>query len=97
MLRRQRFGDLIERQLDLFERDNSELLRACAEASRSYDGAPRDEAEERFGDYQALLEEASDALADLRDGYASTLDDSKAYLREFERACDRRLPDLRPI
>jgi hypothetical protein len=48
--RRDRFADVISRQLDLFVRDNLDLLEACDAAERAYDLADRDEAEERFGD-----------------------------------------------
>jgi hypothetical protein len=79
----------------MFERDHDALLRACSDAERAYDEAERDEAEERYGEYLDLVEEAAEALTELRDGYASTLDDPRAYLREFERAAARRLPRLR--
>jgi hypothetical protein len=86
---------VIERQLDMFEREQGSLLRACDEAERAYDEAERDEAEERYGEYLDLVEEAAEALAELRDGYASTLEEPRRYLREFERASARRLPKLR--
>jgi hypothetical protein len=94
VLRRGRFGDVITRQLDLFERDHVELLRECEEAEASYDRAPREEAEERFGDYQDLVETGTELLADLRDNFASTLGDAAAeqYEAEFNRAVGRRLP-----
>ncbi|HEY6150978.1 MAG TPA: hypothetical protein VIW19_10710 [Gaiellaceae bacterium] len=94
MLRRGRFGDVISRQLDLFERDQAELVRECDEAEAAYDRAPRDEAEERYGDYQDLVETGTELLADLRDNFASTLGDEAAeqYEAEFNRAVGRRLP-----
>jgi hypothetical protein len=92
VIRRRRFGDVIERQLDLFERDHGELLEACEEALRAYRAAPREEAEEsyeRFGDLQA---EANEALEDARNAYAATLDDEVAdrYLEEFDRTAAKR-------
>ena len=36
MLRRQRFGEVISRQLDLFEREQAELVRECKEAEATY-------------------------------------------------------------
>jgi len=94
MLRRQRFGEVISRQLDLFEREQAELVRECKEAEATYDRAARDDAEERFGDYQHLVETGTELLADLRDNFASTLGESAAeqYEREFNRAVARRLP-----
>ena len=94
MFRRQRFADLISRQLDLFQREHAELISQCEEAESAYDRAERDEAEERFGDYQELVETGTEILADLRDHFASTLDDDSAeeYEAAFNRAVAKRLP-----
>jgi hypothetical protein len=94
VFKRRRFGDVIERQLDLFELDNAELIRACDEADRAYDAADRDEAEQRYGDFVDLVEEGTEVLADLRDTYARTLEEDPAerYEAEFNRAVARRLP-----
>ena len=94
MLRRGRFAEVIGRQLDLFVRDNLELLEACDAAERAYDRAKRGEGEERFGDYQELVEDGTEILAGLRDNFASTLDDETAdeYVDEFNRAVVKRLP-----
>jgi len=94
MLRKGRFGDVISRQLDLFEREQAELVRECKEAEATYDRAARDDAEESFGDYQHLVETGTELLGDLRDNFASTLGESAAeqYEKEFNRAVARRLP-----
>ena len=94
MLRRSRFADVIARQLDLFVRDNLELLEACDEAERAYDRAERDGAPELFGDYQELVEDGTEILAGLRDNFASTLDEDAAeeYEAAFNRAVARQLP-----
>jgi hypothetical protein len=94
VFRRGRFGDLIARQLDLFERDHAELIRECDEAERAYDRAPREEAEERYGAFVDLVEEGTEALADLRDHFAATLAEGldDEYEREFNRAVAKRLP-----
>jgi len=94
VLRRGRFGDVISRQLDLFEREQAGLVRDCEEAEAAYDRAEREEAEERFGDYQDLVETGTELLAELRDNFGSTLGDSAAeqYEAEFNRAVGRRLP-----
>jgi hypothetical protein len=93
-LRRQRFADVISRQLDLFEREEADLVRQCAEAERRYDRAERDEAEELYGDYVDLVESGTEALADLRWTYAATLDEDAAekYEEAFNQAVKKRLP-----
>ena len=93
-LRRRPFADLIERQLDLFERDQADLIAECGAAEEAYDRADRDEAEERYGDYVDLVETATEELAELRDAFARTLDEDKAedYEEAFNRAVARRLP-----
>jgi hypothetical protein len=85
---------LIRRQLDLFESDNADLIRECDEAERAYDAAERDEAEERYADYLDLVETGTERLAELRDNYASTMEESAAdaYEHEFNAAVQRRLP-----
>jgi hypothetical protein len=85
---------VISRQLDLFERDEAELIQECEQAEAAYNRGERDEAEERFGDYQDLVETATEMLADLRDHFAASLDDADAeeYEAEFNRAVAKRLP-----
>ena len=94
VLIRRRFDDVVTRQLDLFVRDNLDLLEACDAAERAYDEAERDEAEERFGDYQDLVETGTEILAALRDNFASTLEEEAAeeYEAAFNRAVAKRLP-----
>ena len=94
MLRRNRFADVISRQLDLFERDEADLIRQCVEAERAYDRAGRDEAEERYGDYVDLVESGTETLADLRWAYAATLDEDAAeeYEEAFNKAVKKHLP-----
>src|SRR5262249_11189397 len=91
-LRRARFADLIDRQLDLFERENRGLIDDCIAAERSYTRAERDEAEERYGDYVDLVETGTEVLADLRDNFATTLEDDAAdeYIAAFNRAVLKR-------
>lgn len=94
MFRRRRFADLISRQLDLFEREHAGLIRDCVAAERAYTEAGREEAEERYGDYVDLVETGTELLADLRDGFASTLAerDADEYETAFNRAVLERLP-----
>ena len=96
IFRRDRFGDLVRRQLDLFALDEAELLRDAEEAERAYDGADREEAEELYGDFQLGLEAVGDGLTALRDTYAATLDEdaAAAYEQAFARAARKRFPKL---
>jgi hypothetical protein len=92
--RRSRFADVVSRQLDLFEREEADLVRQCAEAERDYERADRDEAEELYGDYIDLVESGTEALADLRWAYAATLDEDAAeeYEQAFNHAVKKRFP-----
>ena len=94
MIRRGRFADVVATQLDLFAREHADLIADCEAAERAYDRAPREEAEERYGDYVDLVETGTDELAALRDNYASTLAVEIAvdYEQAFNRAVRRRLP-----
>jgi hypothetical protein len=94
VLRRTRFAEVISRQLELFQREEADLIRQCDEAERAYDAADRDEAEEPYGDYVDLVETGTEALAELRWTYAATLDEdtAEAYEEEFNRAVKKRLP-----
>jgi hypothetical protein len=94
IFRRAQFADVIERQLDLFRREHADLIVACEEAERRYDEADRDEAEERYGEYVDLVEDGTEALADIRDGYKWTLDEPERerYEEAFNRAVKKHLP-----
>jgi hypothetical protein len=94
VFRKRRFADVISRQLDIFAREHAGLIRDCEQAERAYNGAPRDEAEERYGDYVDLVETGTEALADLRDHFAASLDDGAAeeYEAAFNYAVLKRLP-----
>jgi hypothetical protein len=96
IFRRHRFGDLVRRQLDLFEQDDAELLREAETAARAYHEAEREEAEEAYGDYQLVLESVVERLEELRDTYGAMLDDDSrpAYEQAFDRAARKRFPTL---
>jgi hypothetical protein len=89
-----RFSELIERQLDLFEQEDADFLARVDEAERAYDRADREGAEEAFGRFQELVEFGSETLAEMRDAYASTLDEDAAgdYVAAFNDLVHRRLP-----
>ena len=89
-----RFAELIERQLDLFEQEDADFLARVDAAEQDYDDADREGAEEAFGRFQELVEHGTEALAEMRDAYAVTLDLEAAdeYVAEFNAAIHRRLP-----
>ena len=93
MLRRRgRFGELVERQLDLFATDEADLLEEAEAADDAWSRSPNDETEERFGEYQLIVDALADRLYDVREAYASTLDDETAdeYRSAFTRAATKR-------
>ena len=91
---RGRFVDLVERQLTLFTKEHAGLIEDCEAALRAYNRAPRDEAEERYGDYLDLVGAGTDELLRLRDGFAETLEEEAAeeYREVFNRSVRKRLP-----
>jgi hypothetical protein len=96
-LRRSRFAEVVQRQLDVFAEDESTgLFEEVHEAKGRYDRADREGAEESYGDYVDVVEAATEALADMRWRYASTLDEQSAeeYEAEFNRAVRKRWPPL---
>ena len=90
--RRRRFGELVERQLDLFASDEADLLEEAGAADDAWSRSPKEESEERFGEYQDIVDAVGDRLYDLRETYASTLDGETAevYRWTFNRAATRR-------
>jgi hypothetical protein len=93
MLRRGRFHDLVERQLDLFEGDEAALLEEARIADAAWTRADAAESEELYGEYQLVVDALGERLYDIREGYASSLDDAAAdeYRAAFGRAAHRRL------
>jgi hypothetical protein len=91
---RGRFSEVIARQLDLFEEQDAEFLRRVDEAERAYDDADSGDAEEVYGRYQELVEHGTEALGEMRDAYAGTLDpdDADEYVAEFNQTVIDRLP-----
>jgi hypothetical protein len=94
LIGRRRFADVIDRQIDLFVREQRGLIEDCLAAERAYDRADRDEAEERYGDYVDLVETGTEILAGIRDAFGQTLDEETAedYDAAFNRAVGKRLP-----
>ena len=78
LIRRNRFKDVITRQLDLFLVEHTEVIEETDERLAAYNAAERDEAEELYGDYVDAVETGTEILADMRDRFGSTLDESDA-------------------
>ena len=91
-LRRGRFDELVDRQLDLFSTDESALLEEADEAEAAWVRAGREEAEESYGDFQLVVDAIADRLLEVREAYASTLDDdaTEEYRRAFHAKVARR-------
>jgi hypothetical protein len=90
---RRRFSDVVKRQLDVFAADeNGGLLAEVHELKGKYDRAERHSAEDAYGDYMDIVDAVKDALADMRDRFAQTLEgDAVAeYESAFERAAKKR-------
>jgi hypothetical protein len=96
MLRRSRFHDVVTRQLDLFAEDEAELLAEAEAADEAWTEAGADDSEELYGDYQLVVDAIGEWLYDLREAYASTLDESAAeeYRAELTRAARKRFGRL---
>lgn len=96
-LGRNRFADVIRRQLDVFAEDEAHgVFAEVRDAKARYDRAERADAEEAYGDYVDVVESATEALAEMRWRYAATLDEDAAeeYEAAFNRAVRRRWPAL---
>jgi hypothetical protein len=96
MLRRGRFRDLVDRQLDLFATNEAELLREAEEADAAWTKADADETEELYGDYQLVVDAIGERLYDIREAYAGTLDEDAAeeYRGGFDVAARKRFKRL---
>ena len=93
MFGRSRYAKVIESQLELFAREHRDVIEEVRERFEAYHRADRSEAEELYGDYLDAVETGTEILADMRDHYAATLDDGDPYIRDFNRAVARRLPE----
>ena len=95
MFGRGRFDDVVRRQLDLFAADQASLLEEAEEADAAWTAAAREASEELYGEYQLVVDEIGDLLYDVREAYASSLDEltgdeyraafNKAALKRFRR------------
>ena len=89
---RGRFGELVQRQLDLFATDEAALLVEAEETDAAWTHAAREESEERFGEYQLVVDTVAERLYDLREAYAATLEGDTAdeYRAAFDRGARKR-------
>jgi len=96
IFRRDRFGDLVRRQLALFETDEAGLLEEAAQADTAWTEADRDETEELYGDYQLVVDAVGERLYDVREAYAATLGEDAAdeYRSAFDKAALKRFRNL---
>ena len=92
MFRRSRYSQVADAQVDLFIREQADLLTRISDLRSAYDRADRDDAEETFGDYTDAQALAAELLEEMRDHYARTLDDPDDYIEAFNRAVKRRFP-----
>ena len=94
--RRKPFADLIDRQLAFFEQEHAALLEEARRAERAYDDADREDATERYAEYDDLVDTGTELLAGIRDAYSATLDEetAEAYEAAFNAAVARRFPDF---
>lgn len=94
--RRDRFADVVNRQLDLFELERGDVIAAAEAALAAYHAADRDDAPAHYERYEDAVEEGQDALLELRDTYAWQLDEDTAeeYRDVFNRRARKRLPDF---
>jgi hypothetical protein len=91
ILRRGRFHELVQRQLDLFESETA-LLDEAAAADAAWSRASADESEELYGEYQLVVDAIGERLYDIRETYAATLAAKTAdeYRRAFDQAAHKR-------
>ena len=96
IFRRERFGELVRRQLDLFETDEAELFEEAEQADAAWTNAAADETEELYGDYQLVVDAIGERLYEVREAYAATLEEDAAadYRRAFDRAALKRFKNL---
>ena len=95
IFRRGRFRALVDRQLDLFEADTG-LLDEAAGADAAWSHASADQSEERYGEYQLVVDAIGEALYEIRETYAATLgaDTEDEYRADFDRAARKRFGRL---
>ena len=92
IFRRKPFHELVERQLELFAVEHASLLDEAEEADAAWTSADAAESEELYGDYQLVVDTIGERLREVRETYASSLDELTAdeYRDAFDRAATGR-------
>ena len=93
---RDRFRRAVARQLDLFAADEAELLVEARAADAAWTHASADESEELYSGYQLVVDAIGERLYDMREAYASTLDEGDAdeYRSAFDSAASKQFGRL---
>lgn len=94
MLGRSRYSKVIAAQLDLFVRENRDVIEEAERRLDLYSRSDRSDAEELYGDYVDAVETGTEILSDMRDHYGATLADPGEYVSAFNRAVAKRLPEF---
>lgn len=94
MFDRSQYAKVIDAQLDLFIRDNQDVIDEVRERFELYNRSDRSDAEELYGDYVDAVETGTDILANMRDHYSATLDEPDGYVSAFNRAVAKRLREF---
>jgi len=94
VLGRSRYSKVIAAQLDLFVRENRDVIEEAERRLALYNRSERSDAEELYGDYVDAVETGTEILADMRDHYGATLADPADYVSAFNRAVGKRLPEF---
>jgi hypothetical protein len=82
----------VERQLDLFSVDESQLLAEAGVADAAWTNASADASEELYGDFQLVADAVGERLYDMREAFARTLQsrDVDEYRSAFDTAARKR-------
>jgi len=96
MFRRSRFDELVRTQLDLFASDESALLEEAVAADSAWTNASAEESEDLYGDYQLVVDAVGERLHDVREAYATSLDEEtgREYRASFDRGARKRFGRL---
>ena len=90
-LGRSRFREVVDRQLELFSTDESELLAEARAAETAVTDASAGESEERYGDFQLVVDAVGERLYDMREAFAETLEGGDDdYRATFDKAARKR-------
>jgi hypothetical protein len=92
MFGRSAFAKIVETQVDLFLREHRDVVADADERLAAYNRADRADAEELYGDYLDAVETGAELLAEMRDHFSRTLDETDEYIAAFNQVVAKRLP-----